>query len=137
MSWQTRLIQLTLPAVLGIPLAGQQAKVNGKLNVGDATVPPQAEVEVMLVDVSQSKVSYLLISQKKFVAGSDIPINFTLNYDKAKIDQTHDYALLARITLDGRVRFLSDKKPPVITKGNPINVEIAMRSIGRYGASKE
>jgi len=136
LSWRYRWIAPACLAAVAAPALAQQAKVNGRLNLGEANVPPQAEVEVMLLDISQSKVSSLLVSQKKFAAGSDNPINFTLTYDKAKIDATHDYAVSARIMLDGRTRFMSEKKAPVITKGNPVNVEIPMRSVGRHSPAK-
>lgn len=136
--WSCRILPIVpaLLAVFTMPALAQQGKVNGRLNFGEAAVPPQAEVEVMLLDVSHSKVSSLLVSQKRFTAGPEVPINFTLTYDKAKIDASHDYAVFARILLGGRTRFMAEKKAPVITKGNSFNVEIPMRSVTRHSAAK-
>ncbi|MCC7154652.1 MAG: YbaY family lipoprotein [Bryobacterales bacterium] len=134
--WRNLPTAAAILALFATPALAQQGKVNGRLNLGEANVPPEAEVEVMLLDVSHSKVSSLLVSQKKFAAGSEVPINFTLTYDKAKIDATHDYAVFARIMLGGRTRFAAERKAPVITKGNSVNVEIPMRSVGRHSAMK-
>lgn len=134
-SWRNSAIVMTGLVTVSL-LAAEQGKVNGRLSLGEATVPAQAEVEVMLLDVSQAGVSSLLVSQKKFKVGEEIPIAFTLTYDKAKIDATHDYAVSARITVDGRPRFISDKKSLVITKGKGVNVEVPMRSVSLGGAHK-
>ena len=131
MSWRASLMIVGSILALAVPAMAQQGRVTGRLNLGEATVPPQAQVEVMLLDISQSKVSSLLISQKKYAVGDDPSVPFTLTYDKAKIDATHDYAVSARILLDGHPRFMADKKAPVITKGNPINIEIPMRAVAR------
>lgn len=90
-----------------------------------SALPPQAVVEVQLVDVSRADAPAIVIDSVTFeTGGRQVPFPFELTYDPAQIDERFTYAVQARITVDGQLRFISTRSYQVITRGNPNTVEV-------------
>ncbi len=88
-------------------------------------LPPQAMIQVQLVDVSRADAAAIVIDTQTIEAGGQqVPFAFQLSYDPAQIDERFTYAVQARITVDGELRFISTSSYQVITRGNPTTVEI-------------
>ncbi|MCE7988552.1 MAG: hypothetical protein DYG89_45925 [Caldilinea sp. CFX5] len=51
--------------------------------------------------------------------GENVPIPFTLTYDPGQIDARFTYALRARSTVNGELRWINTEQYAVLTKGAP------------------
>lgn len=95
-------------------------------------LPPTAVVKVQLADVSRMDAMAETIDQQVIrLDGRQVPVAFRLEYDPAKIHQAHSYAVLARIEVDGQLRFISDQRHSVITQGAPTQVDLVLRAVGQ------
>jgi uncharacterized lipoprotein YbaY/membrane-bound inhibitor of C-type lysozyme len=91
-------------------------------------LPPNAIILVQLLDVSLADAPSKVIAEQSYTLGQrQVPVPFSLSYDSSKIDEKHSYSVSARITLDGTLRFISDKSYPVITRGNPSTVDLMLK----------
>jgi putative lipoprotein len=97
-----------------------------------SALPPTAVIVVVLLDVTGSNdaVAGTLVAEKKLTLGDrQVPVEFHLGYDKAKINPEHSYGVSARILVDGTARFASDKPVAVVTQGNPSHVEVMVKPV--------
>jgi uncharacterized lipoprotein YbaY len=95
-------------------------------------LPPNAVIDVQLQDVSLQDAPATVIAAERYIAeGRQVPIPFELTYDPAGIDPKHTYAVAARITVDGKLRWINTQRHPVLTRGAPVtDVEIVVESVG-------
>jgi uncharacterized lipoprotein YbaY len=97
-------------------------------------LPPNAQIEVSLEDVSQADAAAKLVAEQKMTLGErQVPVPFALKFDPAKIDPTHSYGVRAKIVVDGEVRFASDQAYPVLTMGHPSSVEVLVEGTRKNG----
>lgn len=97
-------------------------------------LPTNAVIQVQLADVSLADAPAKVIAEKSINLGQrQVPVAFSLSVDPAKIDPKHTYAVSAKITVGGELRFISDRSYPVLTKGNPAHVEIIVRQAAAPG----
>ena len=91
--------------------------------------PPDAVVEVQLLNVSRQDVPSTVITAASFpTRDRQVSIPFSLGYDPARISQKHSYAVRAVIRSEGTVIFMSTSSSSVNTQGNPSRADlIAMR----------
>jgi uncharacterized lipoprotein YbaY len=87
-------------------------------------LPPDAVVRVTLVDVSRQDVAATVIAEQVVAQPGQVPIPFALPFDPEQIDPRFSYAVQARIEAGGRLRFVSTRSYPVITRGHPNRVEV-------------
>ena len=87
-------------------------------------LPPDASLEVKLVDISKQDVPAETIAEQKITNPGQVPIPFELWYDPDKIDPRMTYAVQARIEQGGKLLFISTRVFPVITRGNSTHVEV-------------
>jgi putative lipoprotein len=116
-----------------LPAGAQSSAVNGAVTyLQRSALPPDAIVTVRLSDVSKADAPAEVISEQTIPAeGKQVPFPYTLAYDPAKIVESHDYAVSARIESGGKLLFISTQRYAVITKGNPTeNVEIVVQPVG-------
>ena len=64
------------------------------------------------------------------------PVSFELKFDPAKIDPAHPYAVAARILVDGQLKFINDKSYAVLTRGNPLHVDLQLKPVASAPAAK-
>jgi putative lipoprotein len=121
----------------------QNCKLDQPLNASTATVtgtvtylqrialPPTAVIEVKLQDVSLADAPVKAIAEQTYNLGQrQVPVPFALSFDPAKIDPKHTYSVSARITVDGKLVFISDQSYPVLTAGKPSQAEIVLKPAG-------
>ncbi|MFQ3618747.1 MAG: YbaY family lipoprotein [Cyanobacteriota bacterium] len=96
-------------------------------------LPPNALIEVSLADVSRADApARILATQTIESGGRQVPFAFELPYDPAQIDSRYSYAVQARITVDGQLRFINTTRTSVITNGSPTQgVEIVVNPVQR------
>jgi len=106
--------------------ANQQTTVSGKIAYRERiALPPSAQIEVRLDDVSLADAPARNIARQAFAAdGKQVPIAFLLRFDRSAIDPKHSYAVSARITGDdGKLMFITDTRNSVtFDAGSEIDV---------------
>jgi uncharacterized lipoprotein YbaY len=104
-------------------------------------LPPTAVLTVRLEDVSRADASATVVSEQRIeTAGKQIPIPFDLVFDWKKIQERNRYSVRAEITDGGRLLYISDTASPVLTQGNPRNVDITVvpvRGGGGQGGQRD
>jgi uncharacterized lipoprotein YbaY len=93
-------------------------------------VPPGAQLEVLLLDVSRADAAAQKIGS---VTLSDIgqpPYRFEIAYRPDQIVASHRYSVRAQLTHEGRRLFTTDRTYPVITAGNPTEVQLMLKRVG-------
>ena len=89
-------------------------------------LPPDAVVEVVLLDVSRMDVAATTIAEQSIERSGQIPIQFELVYETAAIDPRMQYAVRATIKRRGSPLFVTDRSYPVLTRGNPDRVDLVL-----------
>jgi uncharacterized lipoprotein YbaY len=77
----------------------------------------------------------VLASQALVAGDRQVPIPFALIYSPEQIDPRFSYAVQARITVDGQLRFINTTRTAVITQGNPTAVEVRVDPVAGSGAA--
>lgn len=94
-------------------------------------LPPAAIVEVTLQDVSRADAPAVVLGRQTIeLEGRQVPVPFEISYDPAKIEVRSRYTVAARITVEGKLIFISDTIHPVITRGAARMVEIVVVPAG-------
>jgi putative lipoprotein len=122
---------LLLLAVCFTTSAGPTATVRGEATYRERlAVPPGAQLEVVLEDVSRADAPAQAIGS---VTLSDIgqpPYRFEIPYLPEHIVASHRYTVRARLTHQGQLLFTTDRTYPVITAGNPTEVQLMLKRVG-------
>jgi putative lipoprotein len=92
-------------------------------------LPPGAEFEAVLQDVSRVDAPALEIGRTSIPNAPMPPVRFTIPYDAVKIDPSHTYAVRAVIRVDGQLWFTSDTHHPVLTRGAGNTVDILLKRV--------
>lgn len=93
-------------------------------------LPPDAVFEATLEDVSKADVQAETIASVRLRGFGQVPVRFELPYDAARIRESHRYSIRGRILVDGKLAWITDQAYPVITGGNPTQVELLLRKTG-------
>jgi putative lipoprotein len=108
----------------------QFGKVTGTVSYRERiAIDPAWTVTVELSDVTRADAPAVPLSTQNLKDVDGVPVPFELLYDPASIDSTHEYAVSARITHDGRLLWTSDARHAVLTRGASSYVEILVRRI--------
>jgi putative lipoprotein len=115
-----------------VPATGTGAatsKVTGSVTYRERiALPPSAVITVKLVDVSLADAPAVLIAEQAIAtAGRQVPFEFALEYDAARIQPSHTYAVQVRIEDGGKLLFISDTVNRVITRDAPTHLDIIVR----------
>ncbi len=93
-------------------------------------LPPEAVIQVQLQDVTLADAPASVLAEEKIVLGErQVPVSFSLRFDRDKIETNHTYSVSARILVDGVLRFTNDTSYPVLTRGNPGHVDMILKQI--------
>lgn len=109
-----------LAACATIPPAEEPVSVTGSITYRERmALPPTAQVEVTLANVSLMDAPSKTIAQQSFTAdGRQVPFAFSLTVDQRQLDPRHSYAVSARITdASGRLMFITDTRNSVTFDG--------------------
>lgn len=107
-------------------MSSENTRVTGTLSYPPHTaLPPDAVVYITLVDVSpRQDASGDIIARQTITNPGQIPILFELEYNPARINSRYVYAIQAHITVKGKLLFINTSPYPVITRGNPNNIDV-------------
>ena len=116
------------PGSAGAPAA----RVTGTVTcLQRVALPPEAVIKVQLLDVSRADAPASVLGEQVITAGGrQAPFAFEIAYDPARIDPRMTYAVTARIEEGGRLRFISDQRYAVITRGAPSHVDMVLKAVG-------
>jgi uncharacterized lipoprotein YbaY len=132
--------QAAAPATLGAaPLPALSGVLTGTVAyLQRIALPPDAVIDVQLQDVSLQDAPATVIAAERYIAdGRQVPFPFELTYDPAGIDPKQTYAVMARISVDGKLRWISTQRYDVLTRGAPVtDVEIVVESVGGSSGMK-
>jgi copper homeostasis protein (lipoprotein) len=92
--------------------------------------PPGARLEVSLEDASTDVASERLITRIVVANAGQPPFAFEVPFKRSDIDPAHRYALSARLLDRERLLFETAEPVPVITDGQPLEVELLLRRAG-------
>jgi len=90
-------------------------------------MPPGAEFEAVLQDVSRADAQAMEIARATIPDAPNPPIRFTIPFDVAKIRASHSYSVRAVIRAGGQLLFSSDTVYPVLTHGAGHTVDILLK----------
>jgi putative lipoprotein len=111
--------------------AAASASVTGNVTYRERfALPPAAVVHVELLDVSRPQAAAIVLSERDIRGAGQVPIPFELPYDPAAIDPQGSFAVRARINVDGRLLFTTEKAVRVLTRGHSRQIEIVLRPPG-------
>ena len=102
------------------PTAVSPVTVTGSITYRERiALPPTAQVEITLADVSLADAPSTTIAQQAFTAdGRQVPFAFSLTVDQRRLDPRHSYAVSARISdASGRLMFITDTRNSVAFDG--------------------
>lgn len=132
--WKTRLGDIALIGAI-LLAAGTMAAVaeSASLPVSvrleeEQPLPPGAELEVELLDVSRADASSIRITSGR-VAVSTLPVSLRLSYDPAAIDPRMTYVVAAVLRAGGRVSHRTMTAWPVLTRGAPERADIVLEQV--------
>ena len=117
----------TAPASPPVPPQGD-ARLSGSVTYRERiALTPGATLTVQLRDTSLQDAASELIAEQVIPNPGQVPINFEVLYESARIDPRNTYSIQARITeADGRLAFINDTAYDVITRGNPSSVDMVL-----------
>lgn len=94
--------------------------------ITNVSLPSTASIEVRLVELNRDGRVDRVVTSETFPRPASMPLEFWLPYQPGLISQRLAYGLDATITDNGRVLFTSRYPVPVLTKGNPKQVEVVV-----------
>jgi putative lipoprotein len=102
----------------------------------DVSLPPDAAVDVWIVDVTPGMVAAAIVTETTIEAGNvRPPIPFRLRYDPSRVFADHDYAIKAVIRSGDRTLFEMPNDFRVLTKGHPTRVDVWVKKVGAGGGA--
>lgn len=132
-----------IPLALVAALAGCQTPTTGSTSVpstsseqvtlsGNAAyreriaLPPDARLTVRISDVSRMDVAAPVIAETTVASeGRQVPLPFSLSYDRAKIDPRGRYSVSARITdAAGQLLWITDTHTDLPAPGQSVNLTL-------------
>jgi putative lipoprotein len=123
---------MLLPGMASVP---KTARLKGTVFYRERiALPPSAVVQVQLLDVSLADAPAVVIAQTSIPGGPGTPTPFELEYETAKIEPRHRYALQARITDRAALLFINDQAYPVLTGGEDVT-DILVKRVAANDAS--
>jgi putative lipoprotein len=91
----------------------------------DLKLPDDGVIYVQLMDDSMGDIEDSQIAEQVISSAAEFPIPFSLLYNPKRIIDNHTYTVVARIEdSSGKLLFTSLASHPVITSGNPNQVDV-------------
>jgi putative lipoprotein len=76
-------------------------------------LPPNAVLSVQLADVSLADAPATILGEQLIDPAGQVPIPFEIRFDPGVVEAKMSYAVLARITVDGKLWFVTDERHQV------------------------
>lgn len=121
------------PAMASSSASSAAARVSGTVSYRERlALPPGAVLKVQLTDVSRADAPAAVIGQQIIQTdGAQVPIAFEIPYAPAEIQPQNAYAVRAWIEdAEGRMRFTTDQRYAVITRGAPTYANLTLKALG-------
>src|SRR4030095_3774732 len=119
-----------LLAFLLVQAAPGAAQVKGTASYRERiALTPDAVFEVMLEDVSKADAPAIVVGSVRIDKPGQVPIQFEIPFDPARIDQSRSYSVRARIMVGQQLLFTTDEAYPVLTRGHDNEVQIMLRMV--------
>ena len=94
-------------------------------------LPPNSVLTVRIVDATRSDTAASVIAEQRIdLDGRQSPVSFDIAYDRARIQERNRYAVQAEIRDGDRLLYITNTSHPVITQGNPRNVQLTLAPVG-------
>lgn len=109
----------------------QLSVISGSISYRERiAMPADAVIRVQLLDISKQDVAATIIAEQRIRPSRQVPIPFTLQYDRSEINRRGTYSVAATIEVEGEVVWRSTTIHPVLTNGNPVDtIEIVVERI--------
>lgn len=125
-----------IACLLALPFSSAGAlatgRVTGSVSIRERiALPPGYVLRVELRDISRQDAPSEEISSVELRPRHQPPIRYSLRYDPRRINPASLYSVSARMLIDGRLAFISDRINAVITRGGSNRADILLRSVGR------
>jgi len=91
-------------------------------------LPSEAVVTVYLVDVTQHDAPRV-IGKQVITDAERVPLRFAVEYDPARIEAGHAYALAANVLAEGKLRWKQAEPVPALTKGHSHAVDVLLQPV--------
>jgi uncharacterized lipoprotein YbaY len=92
-----------------------------------------ATIIVRLVDVTRTNPTVIAEEQIEVTNNQQFPIPYELRYEPNRIDQRNRYAVQAEMNTQNRTIARTETNSPVLTQGNPTNVDLTLIQTGGGG----
>jgi putative lipoprotein len=113
-----------------MPMSAAAERVTGTATKRDRmALPPDAVFEARVEDVSHADARAVVIGSVRIEGPGQVPISFAIDVDPKRIDAANSYAVRATITIDGRLRYTTDTRHPVLTRGAGTHVDVVLRPV--------
>jgi len=127
-----KVLLLALLLVLSVGCAQKSSALEGTASYHERiALPPNAVLEITLEDVSLMDIKAPVLAQKSTQIVGQTPFAFSLEYDPTLIQERHRYNLRAKITIEGKLIFITDTMQPVLTKNSPEKLNLKMVQVKR------
>jgi len=115
------------------PVGSHEGTITGTVTYRERmALPANAVIDVQLLDESLADAPAKVIAEDKItLAERQVPVPYVLKFDARKIDARHRYAVRAKITVDGELRFTSDQVHPALTGGTSSDVNLVVKAVGK------
>ena len=116
-------------SIMSSPLAAEEAIIKGSaFYLERIALPENAVFEAILEDVSLMDVPAIVLSSV-VIESFTIPVNFSIQYNSDEIKQRHRYNVRGKITVDGRLIFITDTAHPVLTGKEQGELKLRMKMV--------
>ncbi|MCT8161570.1 YbaY family lipoprotein [Pseudoruegeria sp. SHC-113] len=103
-----------------------------------SALPPGAVLDVALVDISRMDAPAVTLSSRRWAIEGQVPVDYSLTFDDALIDERMSYAVQATIGVEGKTLYRNTTVTPALTRGagNEVDImvdRVAMEQAGAGG----
>lgn len=118
------------------PEVGVKGTVRGTATYRERmALPPGAVLEATLEDVSGADAAAKVIGRTRVEHPGNPPIRFEIPFDSARVDPRRRYVVRARILVDEKPFFITDRNYPVLMEGKGNEVELMLRRASAPGGT--
>jgi putative lipoprotein len=134
--WPFGLVLVTIaPTLAGEPTLAETRYISIMVSQQEyASLPPDAVLEVELLDVSKADAPSVRVASQRLEVG-DFPVTLKLPYDSAAIDDRMTYVVAARLLSGDEVIFRTVTSYPVLTRDAPASADIVMQPARREASA--
>jgi putative lipoprotein len=110
-----------------LPLQASAQRVTGTATKRDRmALPPEAMFEAKVEDVSRADAAAIVVGSVRIENPGQVPIAFAIDVDPKLVVPSNTYAVRATITVGGKLRYTTDRRHAVLTRGAGTHVDIVL-----------